>query len=109
MPLIELVIFDCDGVLVDSELIACSTVSKCLSEAGITLSAEEVISSYTGVSTSTMINDFNHRFGPRLPSNFPEMLQDRTREAFERELKAVDGARDALLMIPFRACVASSA
>jgi HAD superfamily hydrolase (TIGR01509 family) len=108
MPSAGLIIFDCDGVLVDSELIACRTVSICLHEAGINLSVEEVVSSYMGVSVKTMIDDLIARFLARLPPNFPEVLQMRTREAFDHDLKAMEGVKKVLPIITVRTCVASS-
>jgi HAD superfamily hydrolase (TIGR01509 family) len=108
MTRVGLIIFDCDGVLVDSELIACRTVSICLNEVGINLPTNEVIKSYMGLSVNTMIDDLRMRFRARLPLNFPRVLQTRTREAFDRDLKATVGVDRVLQSMRFRVCVASS-
>jgi HAD superfamily hydrolase (TIGR01509 family) len=108
IPTPELVIFDCDGVLVDSELIACESVVMCLNDAGLHMSLDEVIRSYMGVSTKTMMDDLTQRFGPCLPVNFADVVTRRTREGFDSKLKAIDGAAQVLQSIPFRICVASS-
>jgi HAD superfamily hydrolase (TIGR01509 family) len=108
MSVPQLVIFDCDGVLVDSEVIACKTVSTCLDEIGINVSVEEVIRFYAGVSSKTMLDDLRHRFGDTIRSDFAEIVRLRTMEALTRELKAMDGVKVALRSIPIRTCVASS-
>jgi HAD superfamily hydrolase (TIGR01509 family) len=72
------------------------------------LSVDEVIAAYMGLSFSTMINDLLTRFPGRLPSNFAQILQARTSETFDHELRAIDGASEALSKIQLRTCVASS-
>jgi HAD superfamily hydrolase (TIGR01509 family) len=108
VSVLELVIFDCDGVLVDSELIACGTVSACLKDIGIDLPTAEVIESFAGLSSSRMIEDFAVRYGLRLPPDFMGTLQGRTRDSFDRDLKPIDGVNEVLGTIPYRKCVASS-
>src|SRR5436853_525260 len=50
----DLVIFDCDGVLIDSELLSVRADRECLRECGIELSAEEILGRYTGISFAGM-------------------------------------------------------
>jgi HAD superfamily hydrolase (TIGR01509 family) len=104
----SLVIFDCDGVLVDSEGIACKMVAICLKEIGLAISSEEIMDHYLGVSATTMLSDLEQRYGIRLPGHFAATLRDRIRVAFEAELKAMDGVENAINMLPLRKCVASS-
>jgi HAD superfamily hydrolase (TIGR01509 family) len=104
----RLIIFDCDGVLVDSELIACQSVAICLEEYGVSFPVQDVVRSYAGVSALAMIADLNARFPGHLPENFGEVLAAKTREAFDRGLKPMDGVEEVLSAIPFRVCVASS-
>ena len=108
MQKVRLIIFDCDGVLVDSELIACQSVARSLAEAGISLPVGEVLSLYAGASAGAMISDLNARFPSRLPQNFAEVLAAKTREAFDRSLKPIEGVEDAVSAIPFRAVASSS-
>jgi HAD superfamily hydrolase (TIGR01509 family) len=103
-----LVIFDCDGVLVDSELIACRTDAECLSEIGFSVSADEIAERYVGVSASTMFSDIEARFGRKLPPDFGHLLRERINAVFETELKAVKGIESALDRVPCPKCVASS-
>ena len=58
----ELIIFDCDGVLIDSEAIACRTDSACLAEIGIAMSAEEIMERYLGISADDDVR--RHRAAP---------------------------------------------
>lgn len=104
----RLVIFDCDGVLIDSEVIACRTDSICFAEIGIAISVDEVLDRYLGRSAASMIADIEARFGRRLPDGFADTLHARTQAAFAAELKPMPGIDDALASLTIPACVASS-
>jgi HAD superfamily hydrolase (TIGR01509 family) len=105
---VELVIFDCDGVLVDSEMISCRVDAACLSESGFPTTVEEVMERYVGISTAAMLADIAERHGRALPEDFPERLRRRVANAFATELVAVPGVAEALAAIAHRVCVASS-
>src|SRR5271154_2075578 len=83
-----LVIFDCDGVLIDSELLSVQADVECLAEYGIDLSAEEVIERYTG--TSSMVADLEARYGRALPG-FDERQRQLAHPLFEAGLKTIPG------------------
>lgn len=104
----DLVIFDCDGVLVDSEIIACRTDADYLTEIGFPTSIEEIITRYIGTSAQTMKADLERRFAHALPDDFSDRLRDRIIQAFEKELQAMDGIAALLDALPCRTCVASS-
>ena len=104
----ELIIFDCDGVLIDSEAIACRTDSACLAEIGIAMSAEEIMDRYLGISADTMCADIEQRQGRTLPADFAEALRLRVAAAFEAELVPMAGVEALLDALPQRRCVASS-
>ncbi len=53
----QLIVFDCDGVLIDSELIACRLTATSLAEIGFSITAEEVADRYVGVTTAAMFAD----------------------------------------------------
>ncbi|WP_425450459.1 hypothetical protein [Virgifigura deserti] len=107
-PNSDLVIFDCSGVLVDRELIACRTDAACLTEIGISISAEEIMDRYLGLSTTAMFADLEIRYGRKLPADLGDTLRHRTAAAFRSELKATAGIEAALDMLACKACVASS-
>ena len=103
-----LVIFDCDGVLIDSEAIACRADSACLVELGIALAADEILDRYLGISAAAMCADIEQRLGRALPADFAETLRLRVAAAFETGLAPMPGVAAVLSAIPYRRCVASS-
>ncbi len=104
---VDLLIFDCDGVLVDSEIIACEIDAACLADAGVRISVDEVKARYVGVRTADMLADLERERGLRLPEGFADMLLQRTLEAFDRELQAVPGIPELLARLSGPRCVAS--
>lgn len=104
----ELIIFDCDGVLIDSEVIACRTDAECLSEIGVTISAQEILDRYVGISMTTMLADIQARHGHPLPHDFADTLARRVATAFDTELRPMDGIEATLTTLAPRKCVASS-
>ena len=104
----ELVIFDCDGVLVDSETIALGCARKAFGELGVSLSDERTRDLFLGVSQPAMRATALTTLGVDLPEGFESGLTQRTVAAFERELKGVEGLREALSGLGAPVCVASS-
>jgi len=105
---LDLLIFDCDGVLIDSELIACRIVAETLSEAGYPATARDIIA-FVGRSSRDMYARLAERFGRALPYDLDARLGQALRQAFAAELQPMAGA-DALLrgLAGTRRCVASS-
>jgi HAD superfamily hydrolase (TIGR01509 family) len=103
----DLIIFDCDGVLIDSELIACRVSAACLAESGLSITAKET-ERYIGVSATAMFADLESRSGSQLPVDFPEKVHQRLAKAFEAELTAMPGIETALTALTSTICVASS-
>jgi len=106
-----LLIFDCDGVLIDSEVIACRAEAACLAELGIAVSAEQIIDRYLGIGMAVMLADLQSRLGetlPALPTDFADTLRQRVADAFETELRPMPGIEAVLATLPHRRCVASS-
>jgi HAD superfamily hydrolase (TIGR01509 family) len=105
---LKLVIFDCDGVLVDSERLAVRVESEYLTELGWPLSQAEVVERFMGQTDRYMDEAIEARLGDRLPPNWEEEFQRRYNEAFAAELVPVDGVLEALDRITVPTCVASS-
>jgi HAD superfamily hydrolase (TIGR01509 family) len=101
----DLVIFDCDGVLIDSELLSIEADVECLAEYGITLSTDEILERYTG--TSDMVTDLEARFGRALPG-FNERHRELVRPLFEAGLRAIPGVTAIIDALRCKFCVASS-
>lgn len=104
----ELIIFDLDGVLVDSERISSGVTAAALREAGIEISAAEVCERFLGVSTPEMLQALEVEHGCRLPESFRERLRERILQAFERDLGPVPGVPALLDSLALKRCVASS-
>jgi beta-phosphoglucomutase-like phosphatase (HAD superfamily) len=104
----EVVIFDCDGVLVDSEVIALAETRQALGEAGLRLSNDEVLDRFLGLSAEAVKSSAEKDLGELLPASFPGDLTGRILAGFESELKGVAGIREALSGLGARVCVASS-
>lgn len=104
----DLVIFDCDGVLVDTERIAVRVDAQVLGELGWELTEAEVVERFVGRTDAHMRAEVEARLGDGLPGDWAERLRERQRKAFEAELEPVDGIVEALDRISLPTCVASS-
>ena len=103
-----LVIFDCDGVLVDSEVLSCRIDAEFLTEIGVPYTAEEIARQFLGVSLKTMISRIEADRNCKLPDDFGDRLNRRLFTSFETDLKPIEGVREAILSLPYPRCVASS-
>jgi HAD superfamily hydrolase (TIGR01509 family) len=101
------VIFDCDGVLVDSEPISNRVLAALLTEAGMPVSPEGAVEAFMGRSWKNVLAWAGER--GRLPEDFRRRYLDAMFAAFEAELRPVPGIADALDAITLPDCVASSA
>ncbi|HEY3623065.1 MAG TPA: FGGY family pentulose kinase [Roseiarcus sp.] len=104
----EVVIFDCDGVLVDSEVIALGVTRRRLSEAGLRLTDQETRERFLGLRLDSVMHRIESELGAPLPEEFPHDLSREILSAFARELKGVEGVRQAVEGLRARVCVASS-
>jgi HAD superfamily hydrolase (TIGR01509 family) len=104
----ELVIFDCDGVLVDSERLSVRVEAEYLAELGWPLTEAEIVERFTGQSDEYMDEAIEAQLGSRLPGDWKEQFHRRYREAFAAHLVPVDGVVEALDQITAPTCVASS-
>jgi HAD superfamily hydrolase (TIGR01509 family) len=105
----DLLIFDCDGVLVDSEPIANRVFAEALAEIGLAMSYEEVCRRFIGLSMARCLEMVEESLGRPAPEGFVDGLQTRTFEAFRRRgLAAVEGVEAVLDGLDTPVCVASS-
>ena len=92
----QLVIFDCDGVLVDSELIACSADADALSDIGYEITCDGVIERFAGVPSEAMYATIESELGHALPDDFNIRVKQRVLQKYRSELQAIDGAFEVL-------------
>ncbi|MEV6293092.1 HAD family hydrolase [Streptomyces sp. NPDC051896] len=105
---IELVIFDCDGVLVDSERIAARVQVSLGAELGWPLTQEEVVERFIGRSHAVIREQVAARLGEETAAVWAERFERLHREAVNADLAPVDGLPEALDAIALQTCVASS-
>jgi HAD superfamily hydrolase (TIGR01509 family) len=103
-----LVIFDCDGVLVDSEIIFGRILGECMIAADFPITVGEARLLGFGKNRLTLTAEVEARFGRSLPDGFFETFRAHVDIAFERELVAIPGIEELLTALPAPRCVASN-
>ena len=103
-----LLIFDCDGVLVDSEVIAHQTLLDALAPLGFTMSLQEAYAVFAGRSLQDTLGVIERQIGRALPEDFLPRSRDLLFERFRAALQPVAGVKEAIAALPCRRCVASS-
>lgn len=92
----DLVIFDCDGVLVDSERLSCATLADVLTAAGAPTTPDECARDFTGGTVALIRDVTERRTGRPLPGSFEETYARALFERFRRDLRAFDGVTELL-------------
>jgi HAD superfamily hydrolase (TIGR01509 family) len=104
---LDLIIFDCDGVLVDSEVLSCRCLSEVLATCGIRLELAEALELFLGRSTTAVLQHYAAQ-GRKLPDHFLSDLRLRVRETFQSSLRPIPGIASLLSGLKTPHCVASS-
>jgi HAD superfamily hydrolase (TIGR01509 family) len=105
------IIFDCDGTLVDSEVLSNEVLVEAVAEHGLVLSLDEAISAFRGGKMADCVAHLEARLGRQLPPHFVPDLRSRTADAFRTRLRPVAGAVEliqSLSALSHPICVASS-
>lgn len=105
---LELIIFDCDGVLVDTEHITGLFFQRYLHAEGVTLADEDAIHRYSGWSLAAAVDDIEGLTGKTVPEDFIDSFRTETMATMATELQAIPGIKDALQSLAHRKCVASN-
>lgn len=104
----NLVIFDCDGVLIDSEVILAQAYSEGLAGLGFVISPEEIITGFTGVPDPEMFDAIGRQWQRPVPAEFASAMKPTIDRLYRSELQAIDGIAQALDSLEHPICVASS-
>ncbi len=108
MPQPDLVIFDCDGVLVDSEVIAARVEAELLTQAGYEITAEELSELYAGLT----FKDIMLRIEDTAAIPFQASLIDQAEEIVDRrlrsEVRVIEGAHEAVASVTAKRCICSN-
>ncbi len=103
------IIFDCDGVLVDSEPLSMRVDVRILAENGVTMSEEEAHRRFVGKTFAAMLDEMSTEFGVGFPADASTQKDLRLLELYETDLRAVDGVEAALeALMPQHFSVASN-
>ena len=105
---VDLVIFDCDGVLVDSEVISCRAHAATLARHGYAITADQVLDRFLGVSDREARLTIENEIGRRLPDDFEAQVKQATLQFYAGDLRAISHVGEAIAAIDLPKCVASS-
>jgi HAD superfamily hydrolase (TIGR01509 family) len=105
---LELVIFDCDGVLVDSERIANQVFCVMLNDLGLPLSLQDMFERFVGLSMNQCVELITDLHGRAPPSTFVDELRQRIASALRDQVRPIPGIEATLAALSIPCCVASS-
>ncbi|HET7714227.1 MAG TPA: HAD family hydrolase [Bauldia sp.] len=107
-PDVDLIVFDCDGVVVDSEILACQALADTLAAYGLPVGVESVFARFLGRSFREVEAYYEGSKGEQLPDSFRENFRSRISEVFRESLKPIAGIRNVLTSLGGPYCLASS-
>ena len=104
----DLIIFDCDGVLVDSEIIASEVESELLTEAGYPIIAEEMSERFAGLTWKDILFEVERESSIPLSASLLDASEKLLDKRLAREVRAIDGAAAAIGRLPGPRCICSN-
>ena len=104
----DLIILDCDGVLVDSEVISCRAHAATLTRHGYPITADQVLDRFLGVSEREARLTIEHETSRKLPEDFESQVNQATLQSYADDLRAISHVGEAIAAIGLPKCVASS-
>ena len=105
---IDLVIFDCDGVLVDSEVISCRAHAETLTRHGYPITTDQVLDRFLGVSDREARIIVEAELGRNLPRDFEAQMKQATLQRYADDLPTIPYVGEVVAAIGLKKCVASS-
>lgn len=107
-PSIELVIFDCDGTLVDSETVVADVLSECAREHGVSMTSREALRRFKGGRMTDAVTVLEAMLGRPLPESFVADFRERSNAALRERLQPMEGALELLQSMHLPFCIASN-
>lgn len=108
MPQPDLVIFDCDGVLVDSEILAARVEAELLTLAGFEISAEELAETYAGLTFKDIMMKVEEKSSIPFQASLIDRAEDLVDRKLRSDVRAIDGVREAVAAVTAPHCVCSN-
>ncbi|WP_011580105.1 MULTISPECIES: HAD family hydrolase [Chelativorans] len=108
MPKPDLVIFDCDGVLVDSEIVAARVEAEMLREAGYDITADEIAERYSGLTFKDIMIHIEKEAQMLLQASMIKQAEAKVDERLRAEVKAIPGVAEAAASLSVKKCVCSN-
>jgi HAD superfamily hydrolase (TIGR01509 family) len=103
-----LFLFDCDGVLVDSEILAAEVDAKLFTELGVPLTAQEIVRRYAGLTLRKIVELIEKDSGRKMPDDILERHRTILEERLARDLKPVPGFKEIVDRLDGERCVCSN-
>ncbi|MDF2369454.1 MAG: HAD family phosphatase [Rhizobiaceae bacterium] len=104
----DLIIFDCDGVLVDSEIIAAQLEAKLLTDAGFPIDAAEMVERYAGMDWKSILLAVEKEASIPLQASLLERSEQLLDEKLAKSVKAIPGVPQAISRLPYKRCICSN-
>ncbi len=104
----ELVIFDCDGVLVDSESISCGAIAEIATELGFPMTTRESINYFVGTSIEYAVDFLKEKITKPIPLDFESRYRQMCHERFQTDLRPIPGIENLLNQLKLPKCVGSN-
>lgn len=104
----DLIIFDCDGVLVDSEIIAAQVESRLLTEAGYPISVEEMGERFSGMTWKNILLTVEKEIDIPLSASLLDKSEKMLDARLARDVKVIDGVKFALSRLTTQSCICSN-
>jgi len=103
----DLIIFDFDGVLVDSETMGCQIWSDVFAKHGMSVPARDIMEKYTGKTGTLICSLIEQEYGYHIPEGFLDEVNETTEDIMSRELQPVDGVLETMPKLSVPVCIAS--
>lgn len=108
MPQPDLVIFDCDGVLVDSEILAARVEAELITEAGFEISAEEIAETYAGLTFKDIMMAIEHKANIPFQASLIKRAEELVDRKLRSDVRAIDGVHQAVAAVTAPRCICSN-
>lgn len=103
-----LIIFDCDGVLVDTEGLTARVFVEAAKELGVAMDIDQALHTFKGGKMSDAVTWIESQLGRKIPDDFVSNFRAHLYDVFRTELKVIDGVKDVITGLKIPYCVASN-